>query len=66
MILNENQNENLNFVANFSQLISLFLLLKDASNNELMKKLNEQDEVYLKKIVDQNEELLNILRGKND
>ena len=64
MMLNETQNENLNFVANFSQLISLFLLLKDASNNELMKKLNEQDEVYLKKIVDQNEELLNILRGK--
>lgn len=61
-MLNEIQNNNLNVVANASQLVSLFLLLRDASNNELMKKLNEQDENYLKRIVEQNEEIIKLLK----
>ena len=61
-MLNEIQNNNLNVVANASQLVSLFLLLRDASNNELMKKLNEQDEKYLKKAIEQNEEIIKLLK----
>jgi hypothetical protein len=61
-MLNEIQNNNLNVVANASQLVSLFLLLRDASNNELMKKLNEQDENYLKKAIEQNEEIIKLLK----
>lgn len=61
-MLNDIQNNNLNIVANVSQLVSLFLLLRDASNNELMKKLNEQDELYLKKAIEQNEEIISLLK----
>lgn len=61
-MLNDIQNNNLNVVANASQLVSLFLLLRDASNNELMKKLNDQDEKYLKKAIEQNEEIIKLLK----
>ncbi len=47
--------ENLNIAANITQFISLFLLLKDASNSEIMEELQKQDKEYLKKIVEQNE-----------
>lgn len=63
-MLNQDQNDRLNVTANFSQLISLFLLLKDASNNELMDKLNNQDDIYLKKTVEQNEEIIRLLKEK--
>ena len=47
-----NQNlEKLDVVANISQLWSLFLLLKDASNNDLMKALQDQNTEYFEKIV---------------
>lgn len=62
MLLNNNQLQNLDITANLSQLVSLFLLLKDASNNELMDKLNDQNESYLKRIVEQNEEIINLLK----
>lgn len=55
----ENQ---LNNAANVSQLYSLYLLLQDASNNEVMDKLNEQNESYLKRIVEQNEEIIKLLK----
>lgn len=62
MLLNNNQLQNLDITANLSQLVSLFLLLKDASNNELMDKLNDQNESYLKRIVEQNEEIIKLLK----
>ena len=59
---NMNQNENmqtptdrLDIAANISQFVSLFLLLKDASNNEIMEELNHQNAEYLTKIIEQNE-----------
>lgn len=52
---NQQPIENLNVAANLSQFISLFLLLKDASNSEIMEELQKQDKEYLKKIVEQNE-----------
>lgn len=62
MLLNNNQLQNLDITANISQLVSLLLLLKDASNNEVMDKLNEQNESYLKRIVEQNEEIIRLLK----
>ena len=62
MLLNNNQLQNLDVTANLSQLVSLFLLLRDASNNEVMDKLNEQNESYLKRIVEQNEEIIKLLK----
>lgn len=47
--------DRLDIAANVSQFVSLFLLLKDASNNEIMEELNHQNSEYLSKIIEQNE-----------
>jgi len=44
------------------QLISVEILFKDYNNSDLMQELHTQDEKYLKKIINQNEEILRILR----
>lgn len=63
---------NLNNVANMAQFIDLIFLMKDASNNDLMKELNRQNAEFLTKIIEQNEiiikqneKLLNILGDEN-
>lgn len=52
----------LNVAANCAQLESYNILLKDFDNNDLMKYLRHQDEL-LNKIIEQNEELLLLLKG---
>lgn len=52
----------LSVVANCAQLESYNILLKDFDNNDLMKYLQHQDEL-LNKIIEQNEELLQLLKG---
>ena len=42
------------------QLYSVILLLKDFNNADLMQELCNQDEIYLKKIIQQNEEIINL------
>lgn len=49
----------LNVVANFAQLESYEMLLKDANNNDLLNYLRHQDKDWLNKIVDQNETIIN-------
>lgn len=44
------------------QMISLEILFKDFNNSDLMNELQAQDELYLKKIIKQNEEILVLLR----
>lgn len=44
------QKDNLDVIANISQLFSLLLLTKDATNSELLDELQKQDRVYLEKI----------------
>ena len=46
------------------QLYSIILLMRDFNNTDLMQELRNQDEVYLKKIIQQNEEILNILKER--
>lgn len=58
MLLNNNQLQNLDITANLSQFVSLFLLLRDASNNDVI----DQNESYLKRIVEQNEEIIKLLK----
>lgn len=55
----------LGVVANFLQIENYKMLLKDSSNNDIMKELQMQDKtmaeqtnIYLKKIIEQNEEIL--------
>lgn len=39
------------------QAVSLEILLRDYNNSDLMQELQTQDEVYLKKIIEQNKEI---------
>ena len=56
-----------NMVDNLSlvlQAISLQILFQDYNNSDLMQELQLQDENYLKKIIEQNQEILNILNER--
>ena len=53
---------NLDTTSFMLQLYSVILLLKDFNNADLMQELCNQDEIYLKKIIKQNEEIINILK----
>lgn len=48
------------------QAISLQILFKDYNNCDLMNELQQQDEIYLKKIIKQNEEILSLLKERSD
>lgn len=48
------------------QLYSVILLLQDYKNNDLMNELRFQDEKYLKKIIQQNEKIIELLTKGSD
>ena len=55
-----------NYVDNLSlvlQLLSLEILFKDYNNSDLMHELQNQDNNYLQKIIEQTEEILHILKN---
>ena len=54
----------LSVVANMCQLESYEMLIKDAKNNELMKYLQHQDTDYLETIIDQNKEIIRLLKER--
>ena len=43
------------------QILSLEILFKDFNNVDLMQELRNQDEIYLTKIIKQNEEIIRLL-----
>ena len=49
----------------FLQALSLEILFKDYNNSDLMNELQKQDKEYLEKIINQNEEILTLLRKEN-
>jgi len=54
-----------NVVDNLSlvlQVLSLQILFRDYNNTDLMQELQKQDEHFFKKIIEQNNEILNLLR----
>lgn len=56
---------NNNFINNISlilQALSLQILFQDFNNGDLMQELQNQDDNYLQKIIEQNEEILKILK----
>ena len=53
---------NIDTISFMLQLYSVILLLKDFNNADLMQELCNQDEIYLKKIIQQNEEIINLLK----
>mgnify|MGYP001862913940 CR=1 FL=1 len=61
----------LSIVANMCQLMNFQMNVSQLSNNDLMKHLLQQDKVldeqtniYLKKIIEQNEEIIKLLKNK--
>ncbi|MBR2245660.1 MAG: hypothetical protein IJ880_01315 [Bacilli bacterium] len=48
------------------QIYSVVLLLQDYNNRDLMQELQIQDEKYLKTIIKQNQEILNLLRKEDN
>ena len=47
------------------QALSLQILFQDYNNCDLMNELQKQDNEYLEKIIKQNEEILNYLKGSD-
>lgn len=47
------------------QALSLQILFQDYNNSDLMQELQTQDEKYLKKIIDQNEQIISLLRKED-
>lgn len=48
------------------QMLSLEILFKDYNNSDLMNELQTQDEKYLKKIIKQNEEIIELLKERSN
>lgn len=57
-----NFENNLNFFANMLQIMSYNILLHDFNNYDLMEYLKHQDEL-LNKVIDQNEQIIELLKG---
>lgn len=55
----------LNVMANIAQLESYNILLNDFDNHDLMRFLEHQDEL-LTTIIEQNTEIIRLLKGEND
>lgn len=55
---------NLENFSNWLQIFSFLILIEDFNNTDLMKYLAHQDSL-LDKIIQQNEEILNTLKGEN-
>jgi hypothetical protein len=60
--MNNFQN-NLELISNILQILSYVILVNDFNNTDLMKYLKHQDEL-LDKIIQQNEEIINLLKGE--
>lgn len=56
-------NNTINNLSLLLQALSLEILFKDYNNSDLMSELRTQDEKYLKKIIEQNEEIISLLKG---
>lgn len=54
---------NLDTASLILQVYSLILLIQDYNNSDLMQELQRQDSEYLEKIIKQNDEIIEILKG---
>ena len=53
------RNNSVDLTSLLLQLYNLVLLIQDYNNSDLMQELQTQDEVYLKKIIEQNKQIKN-------
>ncbi len=61
--MNNNYSNN---IALILQALSLQILFQDYNNGDLMQELRIQDEQYLKKIIEQNDKILELLKERRD
>lgn len=59
-------NNCINNISLLLQALSLEILFKDYNNSDLMNELQSQDEKYLKKIIQQNEEIITLLKERRE
>lgn len=57
---------NLDMTSLILQLYSVILLLQDYNNRDLMQELQKQDNEYFKKIIESQEEILRLLKGRRE
>lgn len=57
------RNNSIDITSLILQLYNLVLLLQDFNNSDLMNELQRQDKEYLEKIIKQNEEIIELLKG---
>ena len=60
------KNNTIDTVSLILQALSLEILFKDYNNTDLMSELRQQDEVYLEKIIMQNNEILKLLKERSE
>lgn len=48
------------------QMLSLEIIFRDYNNTDLMQELQAQDEKYFKKIIEQNEEIIKLLKERSN
>ena len=58
--------ENLDLLSDILQVVNFYLLMKDASNDQLMKELQRQDKLYLERIVKNQELIMKALNIKEE
>lgn len=58
--------ENLDLLSDILQVVNFYLLMKDSSNDQLMKELQKQDKLYLEKIVKNQELIMKALNIKEE
>ena len=64
---NVNNGENIsdyNLLLGLLQVYDLFLNLNQVSNDTILKELQNQDKIYLEKIIEQNNEIIKLLKKK--
>lgn len=59
-------NNRLDLTSLVLQVLSLLILFEDYNNSDLMNELQTQDEIYLKKIIQQNEQIISLLKKGSD
>ena len=62
---NEQFYDNLALYAAALQMMDVFLLLGEASNNDIMEALQQQNKEYMEKVIYQNNRILRILSEKD-
>ena len=59
-------NSKLDITSLFLQALSLQILFKDYNNSDLMNELQHQNKEYLEKIIEQNKQIIELLKGSEN